>query len=194
MLLIVCVWLIRALLYHAVHGQMYLELAEITASPFPEEIILSCREMFHLYNPRNCCRIPHLLQPNVLEPCLNAPQRTSDNCRAECVLNHTQILLDGHFQIEIAKSVLTNAISEDSQLTDHIQNAITKCQAIHFLPSITPKWPDTCKQSAWYFLDCVFAITYRNCPLQYWTKANECRRLVRALHECSYFLVHSDKF
>ncbi|XP_035913227.1 uncharacterized protein LOC118512637 isoform X2 [Anopheles stephensi] len=52
----------------------------------------------------------------------------------------------------------------------------------------------TCSPKARLMLDCIFAITYRKCPAQYWNKRDECVLLVRTLNECPYFLVHSDSF
>uniref|UniRef100_A0A182YJJ6 Uncharacterized protein n=1 Tax=Anopheles stephensi TaxID=30069 RepID=A0A182YJJ6_ANOST len=120
--------------------------------------------MFNLTDPRNCCSIPYLLPSDVLEPCLEQTPLTpnaleGENCRAECIFNRTNILMDGHFQLETAGSQLTKAIGADSLLAAHIRYAINKC----------------------YLL-------YSKCPAQYWNKRDECVLLVRTLNECPYFL------
>uniref|UniRef100_A0A182R994 Uncharacterized protein n=1 Tax=Anopheles funestus TaxID=62324 RepID=A0A182R994_ANOFN len=142
---------------------------EISSNRPPERVTLSCSEMFHLIDPRNCCTIPYLLQPDIVEPCLPTPltpvSLASENCRAECVLNRTKILIDGHFQMETAMSIFTNSTMEDSWLTEVIQYAITKCHRNHF-----------------------------KCPDNYWIATDECKELIRTLNNCSYFLVFSNKF
>uniref|UniRef100_A0A182SMG8 Uncharacterized protein n=1 Tax=Anopheles maculatus TaxID=74869 RepID=A0A182SMG8_9DIPT len=53
-LLTACLWAVLSLFSNQSSGQ-----AE-----------LACSEMFKLADPRNCCSIPFLLSPDVLEPCL----------------------------------------------------------------------------------------------------------------------------
>ncbi|XP_035913226.1 general odorant-binding protein 67-like isoform X1 [Anopheles stephensi] len=195
-----CVWTAFASLsINCMNGQLILPLPDTVFSRSSEEKVeLSCGEMFNLTDPRNCCSIPYLLPSDVLEPCLEQTPLTpnaleGENCRAECIFNRTNILMDGHFQLETAGSQLTKAIGADSLLAAHIRYAINKCYLLYSQEMDTNPFR-TCSPKARLMLDCIFAITYRKCPAQYWNKRDECVLLVRTLNECPYFLVHSDSF
>ncbi|XP_035793256.1 uncharacterized protein LOC118467180 [Anopheles albimanus] len=116
-----------------------------------------------------------------------------ENCIAECVLGDA--LVDGQFQMNASITLLTNQTGDDSLLTGQITSAIHKCYKIIYLnlKSMTLS-SDSCMASARRFLDCIFAIIYRNCPKPYWKESEECRRMVYTLNNCPNFLVQSRIF
>uniref|UniRef100_A0A2Y9D134 Uncharacterized protein n=1 Tax=Anopheles arabiensis TaxID=7173 RepID=A0A2Y9D134_ANOAR len=200
MQLTICVWAAVCLQRNVIDGFL------VQLEPFPSSHqqppetsppVRSCGETFNLTDPRTCCSIPYLLPADVVEPCLEIPLSTialaGENCRAECVLNRTEMLVDGHFQLETAMKQLTNATSEDSTLTKRIQYAIGACNEL-FLNPTAINLTDSCTSTPRLLLDCIFAVTYRNCPPQYWTASDECNQLVRTLNNCPHFLVHTDTF
>ncbi|EDO64795.1 AGAP006759-PA [Anopheles gambiae str. PEST] len=179
MQLAICVWTAVCLQRNIIEGFL-VELEAFPSShqqpPKTSPPVRSCGETFNLTDPRTCCSIPYLLPADVVEPCLEIPLSPIDlagesnvcvfwQCRAECALNRTEMLVDGHFQLETAMQQLTNATSEDSTLTKRIQYAIGACNEL-----------------------------FLNCPPQYWTASDECNQLVRTLNNCPHFLVHTDTF
>uniref|UniRef100_A0A9I3GJ72 OBP47-like domain-containing protein n=1 Tax=Anopheles farauti TaxID=69004 RepID=A0A9I3GJ72_9DIPT len=185
-----CVWLMLLLIV--------IQYIPVT-SPNVEKPVtpFSCSEMFNLTDPRNCCSIPYLLPQIIVEACLQIPlspvAMEGENCRAECVLNGTDILIDGSFQPEAAIERLTSATADDEFLTNRIQYAVTKCYRIVYVSTVT-YLSEQCLPSSRYVLDCIFSIMYKRCPLRYWANTDECRQLVLTLNNCPYFLVHSNSF
>ncbi|XP_061496897.1 uncharacterized protein LOC5666860 isoform X1 [Anopheles gambiae] len=223
MQLTICVWTAVCLHRNIIDGFL-VELEAFPSShqqpPETSPPVRSCGETFNLTDPRTCCSIPYLLPADVVEPCLEISLSPIDlageNCRAECALNRTEMLVDGHFQLETAMQQLTNATSEDSTLTKRIQYAIGACNGL-FLNPTAANLTDSCTSTPRLLLDCIFAVTYRvrtcpqihphsllnalycplsaqNCPPQYWTASDECNQLVRTLNNCPHFLVHTDTF
>uniref|UniRef100_A0A9I3LG89 Uncharacterized protein n=1 Tax=Anopheles melas TaxID=34690 RepID=A0A9I3LG89_9DIPT len=204
MQLTICVWTAVCLHRNIIDGFL-VELEAFPSShqqpPETSPPVRSCGETFNLTDPRTCCSIPYLLPADVVEPCLEIPLLPIDlavvsvfwQCRAECAPNRTEMLVDGHLQLETAMKQLTNATSKDSTLTKRIQYAIGACNEL-FLNPTAANLTDSCTSTPRLLLDCIFVVTYRNCPPQYWTASDECNQLVRTLNNCPHFLVHTGTF
>uniref|UniRef100_A0A9I3CJS2 OBP47-like domain-containing protein n=1 Tax=Anopheles culicifacies TaxID=139723 RepID=A0A9I3CJS2_9DIPT len=161
-------------------------------------------------NFQECCTMPRLLPEDVIKRCLNRPLPATlpgepdplpPNCYAECVLNEMGILVNQQFLVEQAVKALFEHVPNGTVLWKQVFEVATrKCYSFQvantfYLQDVAKNLISSqCIPSSLRFLECTFAIIYRKCPDEYWTKKDECRRLVNVLNDCSYFLVHSDKF
>uniref|UniRef100_A0A182PEZ2 Uncharacterized protein n=1 Tax=Anopheles epiroticus TaxID=199890 RepID=A0A182PEZ2_9DIPT len=169
MQLAISIWFWISLHNSFIGGEHVMEMEQIPPIPRLQKLLMSCSEIFNQTDPRSCCSVPHLLPEGLVESCLHIPRSPivleGENCRAECVLNRTGILVDGQFQYETAIRQLTNFTGEDSALTERIQYAVGQCDQQFF-----------------------------KCPSQYYKATKACKQLARTLNECPHFLVHSDAF
>uniref|UniRef100_A0AAG5DCI3 OBP47-like domain-containing protein n=1 Tax=Anopheles atroparvus TaxID=41427 RepID=A0AAG5DCI3_ANOAO len=147
--------------------------------------------------------IPRFLPDEVIELCRRRPlpsvppgipEPIPENCIAECTLNVTRVLMNHRFRVEQARKVLLARTANDTAWKRTISNAIDKCYRIEvansfYLQDLAQNIISTqCLPSSVRFLECTFAMTYRECPDEYWNDPNKsCFLLVKALNNCRFF-------
>uniref|UniRef100_A0A3F2Z0Y4 OBP47-like domain-containing protein n=1 Tax=Anopheles minimus TaxID=112268 RepID=A0A3F2Z0Y4_9DIPT len=166
-----------------------------------------CKQLLEEANFQECCNIPRLLPEDVINRCLNRslpsglpgePDPLPANCHAECVLNETGILVNHQFLVDQAIKVLFEQVPNGTVIWKQVFEVATrKCYALQvantfYLQDVAKNLISSqCIPSSMRFLECTFAIIYRDCPDLYWNFSNDrCSSVVSTLNNCRYLFLH----
>ncbi|XP_053666046.1 uncharacterized protein LOC128715189 [Anopheles marshallii] len=151
--------------------------------------------------------MPRLIPADVLQRCQNhslppslpgEPDPLPANCHAECVLNEAGILVHNQFLVELAVKVLLGQVPNDTLLWKQaFEVAARKCYNMQvantfYLQDMAKNLISSqCIPSSRRFLECTFAIAYRDCPDVFWNYSNDqCGSVVSTLNNCRYLFLH----
>ncbi|XP_053676815.1 uncharacterized protein LOC128726983 [Anopheles nili] len=148
--------------------------------------------------------MPQILPPEVVQLCRKRPMPPAAspaepkpfrvNCHGECVLNVTRVLMDRTFRPEQAQKVLlARALNDTIAWTPVIKVAVKKCYMmqvanVFYLTDVAQnRISSQCIPSSRRFLECAFAMIYRDCPEQHWNYNDDrCRDLVTTFNNCDF--------
>ncbi|XP_062542709.1 uncharacterized protein LOC134210604 [Armigeres subalbatus] len=146
-------------------------------------------------HPKDCCRMPPLLDDNLLRSCkqIHGGEKLTrgliherGSCFIECAMNATGTIVNGVLdQTKIVQQIASRTGGSGSALAQAMISSCNKCfQALPPAISNRPFDSKHCRPTASFFVSCVNMEMFKACLPEYWTNSEQCNALRLHITSC----------
>ncbi|XP_055687194.1 general odorant-binding protein 67-like [Lutzomyia longipalpis] len=156
---------------------------------------IDCKKPPEDIDPDFCCSTPIFFDDQLVVQCerslgwndsLHYSEFPDDLCISECLMNKTQIIVNGHIDKNILHEKLLEKIRNGwwrSMLPEFIDTCMQAVGKDEEMAGYNPK--SACKADALFMIDCIYLKLFGNCPEEIWKDTKKCQNLRDYIIKCT---------